>query len=219
MQQQATTEQKRGPQTPWAGFDWQLPNGQQVQVRAVQPQDAALQCAFVAGLSRLTRRARFHGAINGLSPARALAMCLADGQREVALVVLLTTEGADGTPVRRLIADARYVVQGPHGEFAVVVADEWAGLGLASRLLQLLAERARDAGLRGLRGEVLAGNERMLALVQRLGFVILREDDEVVTVEQRCAAARTPAPVQPATGWWAALLQRVLPWAALTTTA
>ena len=80
------------------------------------------------------------------------------------------------------VAEARYVL-GVDGlpadvaEFALAVADGWQGVGLGSRLLGALVARARAAGLRKLRGSVMADNVPMLTLAQRLG-ARLRGDPE-----------------------------------------
>ena len=53
---------------------WTLRNGQRATLRPVLPQDDVSEQAFVAALSVASRRNRFHGAVNGLSTARAEAM-------------------------------------------------------------------------------------------------------------------------------------------------
>lgn len=162
----------------------ELAGGRHVTLRPVLPQDAALEQDFVARLSPATRRMRFHGGISGLAAAQAARMSSVDYRQELALVVTALEglpaddddeEDGDATEVREvLVADARYVrcADGRSAEFAIVVADDFAGLGIAQRLVAALCEGARRGGLRWLRGEVLADNHRMLALMQRCGFVL-----------------------------------------------
>jgi acetyltransferase len=72
------------------------------------------------------------------------------------------------------VAVARYV-SNPDGEsceFALVVADNWQGRGLGRRLMEQLIDVARARGLRSMVGHVLAENRGMLALAQKLGFVV-----------------------------------------------
>ena len=80
-------------------------------------------------------------------------------------------ESFDGGAAR-VVGEARYVVDegGRGAEFAVVVADDWRRLKLATRLLRKLCEHACEAGLEALYGDVLASNEAMLAMLRRLGF-------------------------------------------------
>jgi acetyltransferase len=80
---------------------------------------------------------------------------------------------ADGRET--VVAEARYVRDGNDAtaaEFAVSVAENWRGKGLASLMLRKLACRAAAAGVRRMVGETLAGNARMLSLARRAGFSI-----------------------------------------------
>jgi RimJ/RimL family protein N-acetyltransferase len=63
-------------------------------------------------------------------------------------------------------------------EFAVTVADDWHGLGLASRLLRTLIASATARGLHCMEGYVLAANTPMRRLATRLGFVDRRCPDD-----------------------------------------
>jgi acetyltransferase len=55
-------------------------------------------------------------------------------------------------------------------EAAVVVSDEYQGLGLGKRLLLRLVIYARAKGVRCIRGNLQIGNDRMLLLVKRSGL-------------------------------------------------
>jgi acetyltransferase len=74
-----------------------------------------------------------------------------------------------------VIAEARYVrtTQDPAAaEFAVSVAEDWQGRGLARLLLGKLVCRAAAAGIERMVGETLASNWRMLTLARKAGFAI-----------------------------------------------
>ena len=58
------------------------------------------------------------------------------------------------------------------GEFAVMIADEWRGAGLASGIMRALIRDARARGLKRMEGYVLAENRSMLDLARRLGFAV-----------------------------------------------
>lgn len=168
-----------------------LDDGLHITVRPVLPQDEALLRDFVAALSPASRRWRFHAGVNSLGESCARRMAEVDYEHEMVLVATVATDDGD----ERLVAEARYVVTDRRtAEFAIVVADGWAGRGLAQRLLAQLARCAAHAGLRWLRGEVLADNERMLALMQRCGFHLApsREDEQIVIAE-RCLELAWPA--------------------------
>ena len=136
-------------------------------LRPVAPSDAPAMERFVAGLGAASRRWRFHGAVNGCTPALLRQLTVADGVRHVAFVTLI---GADDGET--IVGEARYVVDddGAGAEFAIAVADSVRGCGVADRLLRALLDAARRAGLHHLQGDVLEGNERMAGFMRRHGF-------------------------------------------------
>ena len=74
----------------------------------------------------------------------------------------------------RMIAVSRYVTNPDKSscEFALVVADDFNGKGLGSRMMLSIMDVARDKGLSEIDGLVLANNPGMLKLMRRLGFAI-----------------------------------------------
>jgi acetyltransferase len=68
------------------------------------------------------------------------------------------------------IGVARYAINpdGTSCEFAIVVADAWQRKGIGSKLMHSLMDAAGSRGLRTMEGWVLAGNTRMLALMDGL---------------------------------------------------
>jgi hypothetical protein len=62
------------------------------------------------------------------------------------------------------------------------VADAWQGRGLGTALLELLADRAREEGLRRFKAVVLADNRPMLEVLEGLGETKLL-DSSAGTVE------------------------------------
>jgi acetyltransferase len=57
-------------------------------------------------------------------------------------------------------------------EFAITVAEDWRGCGLASTLLASLVRRARRDGYEVMEGRVIAENTAMLRLARKLRFKI-----------------------------------------------
>jgi acetyltransferase len=138
-----------------------------VALREIRPDDAAALQAFVRALSPVSRRLRFHMALNELTESGLTALTRVDQRAHVAFVLTTTQRG-----VERIVGEARYVVSCDKetAEFAIAVAEGFRGLGLAERLVAALLRAARAAGLRWLFGEVLADNARMLAFARRCGF-------------------------------------------------
>jgi acetyltransferase len=152
--------------------NWLFPIGRTadiapVTLRQIQPDDAGALQGFVRVLSPMSRRLRFHAALNELSEATLKALTCVDQRRHVAFVLTVTEHGTE-----RIVGEARYVVSSDQetAEFGIAVADAFQGLGLAERLVAALIDAARAGGLRRLFGEVLAGNSRMLAFIRRCGF-------------------------------------------------
>jgi RimJ/RimL family protein N-acetyltransferase len=140
-----------------------LRDGSRLLVREIRPSDhAEIEAAF-ARLSEDARYTRF------FSPLRQLPAELVDAtlhptpERGIALIALDGSTAAGG---------ARYVPVGDGGscEFAVTVADDWQGRGLARALMQILIDTARARGLRRIEGFVLPHNAGMRRLAKRLGF-------------------------------------------------
>jgi len=148
--------------------------GRRVVIRPVLPQDAPLTAAFFGNLTASDRYDRF------MSPMRELPAGLLERLTHVdyAEHLALVAEVFEGDK-EIVVAEARYVR--PAGttdaEFAVSVADQWQGKGLASLLLAKLVCRARSVGIERIVGETLATNERMQHLARKAGFSLRRSPD------------------------------------------
>jgi acetyltransferase len=98
-----------------------------------------------------------------------------------------TIPAADGIDI---VGAAQYVrAEGKRRktcEFAITVAEDWRGTGLAAQLLASLVRRARRDGYKTMEGSVLAGNTPMLALARKLRFSVhpVPEDATVVRVQR-----------------------------------
>ncbi len=151
-----------------------LPDGTDLTIRPIRPEDAALEHAFVHGLSETSRHFRFAGALQDLSPAMLARFTQIDYDREMALIAVV---GHGDTETE--IGVARYVINpdGESCEFALVVADAWQHKGISHRLMNALMDVARNKGLRRMEGTVPADNRTMLNLVATLGFRFDTDDD------------------------------------------
>ena len=146
-----------------------LRDGSEIVIRLDAP-DAASEQAFMQALSAESRYFRFMSTLREL-PAGHIAHRFThpDFDREVALIAL-----AGALPQRRQIGVARCIAKDAQldAEFAVVIADDWQRRGVGKRLLCELMRAARAAGFNQLWGDVLASNQRMVALMRTLGFTI-----------------------------------------------
>jgi acetyltransferase len=149
--------------------EWQLPDGTDITIRPIRPEDAEMVQEFVRGLSDEAKYFRFMNTMHELSQAMLVRFTQIDYDREMALMAV-TEEG--GKEVE--IGVCRYAINpdGESCEFALVVSDQWQHKAIGHKLMGSLIDAARDKGLKTMEGEVLAKNASMLKLVATLGFSI-----------------------------------------------
>jgi len=115
---------------------------------------------------------------------------LIDYDREMALVAVVKERGVDAagkiTEAERIVGVSRYITNPDRSscEFSLVVADDFNGKGLGSRLMESIMDVARDKGLTEIDGLVLANNAGMIRLMRGLGFAVkpFAEDRDFVLV-------------------------------------
>ena len=137
-------------------------------VRRVHLPDSQAMKEFVLRLSGASRRSRFHGVINDVSPALLRRLVDVDEERHAAWVAC-----AWGPNGEEIVGEAVwYLVDPDHrtGEMAISVGDDWQGQGVADELMRTLIASAREAELRELYGDVLEANARMFAFMRRHGM-------------------------------------------------
>jgi len=154
---------------------WQLPDGTDVTLRPIRPEDAELEQTFVRGLSEETKYYRFMDTVQELTPTMLVRFTQIDYDREMALMAVTTVDG-----VEQELAIARYATNPDRlsCEFAVVVADQWQHKGIGHKLMSTLMEAARAKGLTQMEGEILGTNQVMLGLVANMGFSIHTSADD-----------------------------------------
>lgn len=148
---------------------WQLPDGTNLTLRPIRPEDALIEQAFVRGLSARSKYFRFMQALDELTPAMLARFTQIDYDREMAFIAVVE-QGAE----EQEIGVGRYIINpdGESCEFAIVIADQWQHRGIAHRLMDELLATARARGLVRMEGEVLSDNLEMLALAKSLGFSV-----------------------------------------------
>jgi acetyltransferase len=162
---------------------WQLPDGTNITIRPIRPEDAVMEQAFVRGLSEETKYFRFMDSLQELTPSMLVRFTQIDYDREMALMA--TTE-IEGNEIELGIARYATNPDAESCEFALVVADKWQHRGIGPKLMTSLFDVARANGLKRMEGEVLATNQRMLKMVEALGFSATRsqEDPSILRIEK-----------------------------------
>ena len=136
----------------------------EVLVRPIEPGDKQALARGFARLSADSRYQRFLAPMEELTDAQLAYLTEIDHHDHEALAAF-DTETGDGVGVARYVrapgADA--------AEAAVTVVDDWHGRGLGTALSTLLADRAREEGIRRFTAILLASNRQMLELLATLG--------------------------------------------------
>jgi len=158
---------------------WPLRGGGEYTVRPIHPDDAQmLQDLVMHHLSPESRYFRFVSSLAELPPSMLARFTLIDYDREMALVAVFRERkaGPEGEIVEseRIVGVSRYITNPDPAscEFALVVADDFNGKGLGSRLMLSIMDVARAKGLAEIEGLVLANNPGMLRLMRGLGFAV-----------------------------------------------
>lgn len=155
-------------------------NGQEVLLRPIRPEDEPIELEMVNRLSKESLYFRFFGYVPKMTHELMTRFTQIDYDREMAIIALISQEGREEMiGVVRIIADP----WGHSAEYAILIADEWQGQGLGSKMTDYIIEIARDMGLRHIYATVLASNASMLALFERKGFHISREDFDTFRVD------------------------------------
>ena len=146
-----------------------LPNGRDVLIRPIRPEDAEPIRASFSLLQPEEVRQRFLYALKEMTPEMAERMTRINPKNEFALVAAEPLPPGEAL----VLAVARASLRedsARDAEFALIVGRLVAGQGLGKFLLRRLLEWSRRRRLHSLRGTVSLDNTVMLQLAQELGF-------------------------------------------------
>ncbi len=164
-QNPAMTVHERLP--PWHERQ-RLPNGRDILIRPIRPEDAEPLRAGFDLLQPDEIRQRFLYTLNHLTPELAERFTRLNPKSEFALVAaepLPPGEALVGAVARISIDEG-----GQDAEFAILVSHFVADMGLGRYLMTRLVKWARGKKVQRIHGDVFAHNEAMLSLVESLGF-------------------------------------------------
>ena len=156
-------------------FGWELDAGTALTIRTMRADDAFIEQNFVRSLSIRSKTLRFFAPIKELSATALQKFTHTDFPNEMALIATVDQHGRE-----REIGVARYAPSDESGqvEFAVVVADDWQGKGIATELLRHLFSIASEVGINSIEGLILRENKPMLRLARKFGFRIQPDKDD-----------------------------------------
>lgn len=140
--------------------------GQRIVLRPIRPEDESAHQRFFQRLAQEDVRFRFFGLIREFEHDQMARYTQIDYDREMAFIAVADDDAAETLGVVRAVFDSRFCA----AEFAVVVRSDLKGRGLGRLLLEKLIRYCTDQGIQELVGQVMADNQRMLALAADLGF-------------------------------------------------
>ena len=159
----------------FADLDITLRDGRAVHIRAMRPTDEAELVQAFGRMSKDARYMRFMRFVRepNLERVRKALASFPEG----GFGIVATVPAADGIDV---VGSATYVVGNDRKtcEFAITVASDFGGAGLASALMRALIDVAKARGMTEMDGFVLAVNQPMLRLARRLGFSIASDPED-----------------------------------------
>ncbi|WP_344865259.1 bifunctional GNAT family N-acetyltransferase/acetate--CoA ligase family protein [Planomonospora alba] len=139
-----------------------LYDGGTAHVRPIRPADADRLRAFYSRLSEESIYFRFFGPRPRLSDREVTRFTNVDYVDRVALIATIGTE---------MVAVIRYDrIEDGEAEVAFLVEDAHQGRGVASVLLEHLAETARENGIARFVADVLPANQKMMAVLKQAGY-------------------------------------------------
>ncbi len=156
---------------------WKMRNGEEVILRAIKPEDEPLWLDMFRAFSEESIRYRFFQMIKDTPHEVRVRYCNIDYDREIAIVPELTRDGK-----RRILGVGRLILgpDGKSGEFAIIVADEFQGNGLGTKMADHVLEIAYDLGVERVYSVLLADNDRAISLMKRMGFSLSYAADNTV---------------------------------------
>ena len=157
---------------------WPMRGGGEYTIRPIHPDDAQMLQNLMEHLSPASRYFRFISSMTELPLSMLARFTLIDYDREMALVAVFKERRLDTNgeilETERIVGVSRYVTNPDQSscEFALVVADDFSGKGLGSRLMLSIMDVARDKGLSEIEGLVLTQNPGMLKLMKSMGYTV-----------------------------------------------
>jgi acetyl coenzyme A synthetase (ADP forming)-like protein len=148
-----------------------LKDGSRILLRPIKRADVDRWLAFISRLSERTMYLRFHY-VPRLGRDDAIRFCCIDYDNAFAFVA----EVLKGQR-REIIAIGRYyrIPNKPSAEVAFAIEDAYQGKGIGTKLVEWLANVARDRGITTFEASVLAENKGMMNVFKDYGFHVTSE--------------------------------------------
>lgn len=152
-------------------------------IRAIRPSDEAMLRDLFYHLSQRSVYFRYFSPRRSMPHDNLQEYVNLDQDKGISLVV---TTGPRET--RRMIAEGRFVLteEDPFPDAALMVDENYQKRGIGSFLLRYLIDLARERGIEGFRADVLASNDPIIKIINRLPYKLHRSyEDRVVSIRFR----------------------------------
>lgn len=154
---------------------WTMKNGTRVEIRPISPDDEQCMIKFHKGLSERSVYMRYFESLSlatRTAHTRLARICFADPARETVLVALYRDEKPPFPGEQKILAVGRLSkLSDPNkAEVALLVLDEFQGLGLGSELLRQLVQAARYQSISQIEAEMFRDNTAIQRVCKKLGF-------------------------------------------------
>jgi GNAT superfamily N-acetyltransferase len=145
-----------------------LPDGTQILIRPIAATDKVRLSVALGRLSQRAIRQRFLAAKPRLTSAELSYLTEVDGHDHIAYVAV---KGDTLVAVGRVVR-----VDADTADIAILVWDEWQGLGLGSWLARRLADAAAAEGVTRIAGTMLADNRPALRILKHVSTDFVQDD-------------------------------------------
>jgi len=150
-----------------------LKDGTKVFLRPIKPEDRDLWVDFYISLSKLSKYYRFFSARPVPTEDMIKKYTQIDYVNNLALVAIIKENGKD-----RMIGVVRYILdKDGAAELAVVVADDWQGKGLGTKMLLAILDVIIRRKIKKIKGDIFLENQKMLQILLESGFKFISEDE------------------------------------------
>jgi len=158
---------------------WKAPDGTEVLIRPIRPEDEPLLVKFHGTLSERSVALRYFHAMKysaRVAHERLTRICFIDYDREMALVAERKNPVTNEPEIMGVGRLSKIRGTGD-AEFALLISDRFQGMGLGTELLKRLLQVGRDENIERIVADILPENLAMQKVCEKLGFK-LRHDLE-----------------------------------------
>jgi len=149
-------------------------DGTKVLLRPIKHTDEQLWVDLYNSLSALSKYYRFFTSHREPTPEMIEKYIHIDYVNNFAIVAITKENGKE-----RMVGVARYILDPPpdSAELAIVVADNWQGRGLGTKMLMHLVQIMIKRKVKRVHGDIFLENRKMMQLMHESGFKLIDKED------------------------------------------